>query len=55
MLRDVLAEEAVSDLAGLPRRELYDLADPRMAVLERALARGRAVRVRLEEAVPAPA
>ena len=55
MVRDVLAEEAVSDLAGLPRRELYDLPDPRMAVLERALARGRAVRVRLEEAVPAPA
>ena len=36
-------------LRDLPRRELYDLPDPRLDVLEKALVRGRAVRVTIEE------
>ena len=36
-------------LRGLPRRELYDLPDPRLAVLGQALERARAVRVTIEE------
>jgi hypothetical protein len=37
-------------LSGLPRRELPDLPDPRRSVLEEALRRGRAVRVRVHNA-----
>jgi hypothetical protein len=33
----------------LPRRELYDLPDPKLAVLQDALRRGRAVWVDLDE------
>jgi hypothetical protein len=39
-------------LAGLPRRELFDLPDPKLAVLEQALRRGRAVRINLTEPDP---
>lgn len=46
----VLAESSLRSLSALPRRELYDLPDPRREVLDRALARGRAVRIRLREA-----
>ncbi|MGN6634486.1 MAG: acVLRF1 family peptidyl-tRNA hydrolase [Oryzihumus sp.] len=45
LVRDVLADPRLGPLAGLPRRELPDLPDPRLAVLEQALRRGRAVRV----------
>ncbi|HET8602226.1 MAG TPA: acVLRF1 family peptidyl-tRNA hydrolase [Segeticoccus sp.] len=49
LVTDALAEQRLSPLATLPRRELFDLPDPRLAVLEKALRRGRAVRVRLTE------
>ncbi len=42
---DVLSEPRLAHLAALPRRELYDLPDPSLAVLRRAVERGRAVRV----------
>jgi hypothetical protein len=45
----VLGDRRLAALTGLPRRELYDLPDPRRDVLERALERGRSVRVRLVE------
>ena len=45
----LLDDERLAALRDLPRRELYDLPDPRLSVLERALERGRAVRVTLEE------
>ncbi len=46
---EVLAAPALRALAGLPTRELYDLPDPRRAVLEDALRRARAVRIDLIE------
>jgi hypothetical protein len=49
MVRAVLDDGRLAHLGDLPRRELYDLPDPRRAVLEDALRRGRAVRVTLEE------
>jgi peptide subunit release factor 1 (eRF1) len=45
----VLDDERLSGLRSLPRRELYDLPDPRLEVLRRAGERGRAVRVTIEE------
>jgi hypothetical protein len=45
----VLADPRLAAVAALPRRELYDLPDPRLDVLEQAAGRGRAVRVTLEE------
>ncbi|WP_411285760.1 Vms1/Ankzf1 family peptidyl-tRNA hydrolase [Lapillicoccus sp.] len=45
----VLEETGLRVLGDLPRRELYDLPDPKRAVLEEALRRGRAVRVTLTE------
>ncbi len=45
----LLDDERLAGLRDLPRRELYDLPEPRLAVLERAIERGRAVRVTLEE------
>jgi hypothetical protein len=45
----VLDDDRLAGLRDLPRRELYDLPDPRLAVLEQALARARAVRVTIEE------
>ncbi len=45
----VLAEPLLRPLSGLPRRELYDLPDPRLAVLREALRRGRSVWVTLTE------
>ncbi|QKE84831.1 acVLRF1 family peptidyl-tRNA hydrolase [Arthrobacter sp. NEB 688] len=45
----VLEDPRLRGLLGLPRRELYDLPDPRLAVLETALERARAVRVTIEE------
>ena len=49
LVRDVLADLRLSRLAALPRRELFDLPDPRLVVLARALRRGRAVRIMLSE------
>jgi hypothetical protein len=49
LVRDVLADPRLAHLDGLPRRELYDLPDPRLAVLREALRRGRAVWVDLDE------
>jgi hypothetical protein len=45
----VLADPRLAGLARLPVRELYDLPDPRLSVLQQALRRGRAVRIRLVE------
>ena len=49
LVRDVLADPRLAPLDGLPRRELYDLPDPRRSVLEDALRWGRAVRVTVED------
>jgi hypothetical protein len=49
LVRDVLADARLSSLVDLPRRELYDLPDPKLVVLERALRRARAVRIALTE------
>jgi hypothetical protein len=49
LVREVLADPRLAHLATLPRRELYDLPDPRLDVLRDALRRGRAVRVDLDE------
>ena len=53
LVRDVLADARLSRLADLPRRELFDLPDPRLVVLQRALRRGRSVRIRLSEPLAA--
>jgi hypothetical protein len=52
LVGQVLADSRLRALADLPRRELYDLPDPRRDVLDRALERGRSVRVRLVEPAP---
>ena len=49
LVRDVLADARLSGLVGLPRRELFDLPDPKLVVLQRALRRGRAVIITLCE------
>ena len=49
LVRDVLADARLARLARLPRRELFDLPDPKLSVLEQALRRGRAVRINLTE------
>ena len=49
LVRAVLDDARLAHLRELPRRELYDLPDPRRDVLEQALQRGRAVRVTIEE------
>ena len=49
LIRDVLADPRLARIAALPRRELFDLPDPKLVVLERALRRGRAVRILLTE------
>jgi hypothetical protein len=50
LVRAVLDDPQLAHLDALPRRELYDLPDPRRAVLEEALKRGRAVRITIDEA-----
>jgi peptide subunit release factor 1 (eRF1) len=52
LVRAVLEDPRLAHLLDLPERELYDLPDPRRAVLEQAVARGRAVRVTIEERGP---
>lgn len=49
LVRDVLADPRLARLALLPRRELFDLPDPKLVVLKQALRRGRAVRIMLSE------
>jgi len=49
LVRDVLADSRLARLAQLPRRELFDLPDPKLVVLKQALRRGRAVRILLSE------
>jgi hypothetical protein len=49
LVRAVLEDPRLAHLEALPRRELYDLPDPRRAVLEEALRRARAVRVTVED------
>jgi hypothetical protein len=49
LVGQVLADSRLLALADLPRRELYDLPDPRRDVLDRALERGRAVHIHLTE------
>jgi hypothetical protein len=45
----VLDDPRLAGIRLLPRRELYDLPDPRLDVLDRAVERGRAVRVTIAE------
>jgi len=45
LVAQVMADARLAHLMELPRRELYDLPDPKLAVLEDAVARGRAVRI----------
>ncbi|MGI8695308.1 MAG: acVLRF1 family peptidyl-tRNA hydrolase [Mycobacteriales bacterium] len=45
LVRDVVADRRLAALQPLARREFYDLPDPGLAVLRRALWRGRAVRI----------
>jgi Actinobacteria/chloroflexi VLRF1 release factor len=52
LVRDVLADPRLARLTRLPRRELFDLPDPRLVVLRQALRRGRAVRISLSEPEP---
>ena len=49
LVRDVLADLRLARLAQLPRRELFDLPDPKLVVLQKALRRARAVRISLVE------
>lgn len=54
MVEQVLGDPGLRHLSALPRRELFDLPDPRLQVLREAVRRGRAVRVSLTEPVPGP-
>jgi Actinobacteria/chloroflexi VLRF1 release factor len=49
LVAQVLSHPRLRALDGLPRRELFDLPDPTRAVLDRAVERGRAVRVHLTD------
>jgi hypothetical protein len=49
LVAEVLDDPRLAGLAGLPRRELYDVPDPTRAVLDAAVARGRAVRVTVSD------
>ena len=45
----LLEDPRLAGIRDLPRREVYELPDPRLSVLEDAVTRGRAVRVTIEE------
>lgn len=45
----VLADSRLAHLLDLERRNLWDLPDPRLTVLQEAARRGRAVRITLED------
>jgi len=49
LVATLLEDPRLAGIGNLPRRELYDLPDPRLEVLEKALQRGRAARVTIEE------
>jgi hypothetical protein len=49
LVHDVLADPRLARLTRLPRRELFDLPDPKLVVLKQALRRGRAVRIVVSE------
>jgi Actinobacteria/chloroflexi VLRF1 release factor len=49
LVRAVLADPRLARLVGLPRRELFDLPDPKLVVLTQALLRARAVRIVLAD------
>jgi hypothetical protein len=49
LVRAVLADPRLARLAGLPRRALFDLPDPRLVVLRQGLRRARAVHIALRE------
>ena len=49
LVASVLEDDRLAALRDLPRRELFDLPDPRLDVLRTALERARAVLVTLEE------
>ena len=49
LVRSTLADPRLGRLTALPRRELFDLPNPRLEVLQRALRRGRAVRVGVDD------
>ena len=49
LVATLLDDPRLAGIRDLPRRELYDLPDPRLDVLVKALERGRAVRVTIDE------
>ena len=49
LVGEVLEDARLRGIRDLPRRELYDLPDPNRAVLDRAIERGRAVRVTISD------
>ena len=49
LVRQVLAAPVLARLADLPRRDFYNLPDPRLTVLQDTLRRGRATRIRISE------
>lgn len=49
LVAQVLQDARLRRLADLPRRELPDITDPRLVVLQRAVGRGRAVRISLTD------
>ena len=51
LVAQVLADRRLAALRELPRRTLYDLADPNRAVLETAIKRGTSVRILLSQTV----
>ena len=52
LVGEVLEDPRLHGIRDLPRRELYDLPDPNRAVLDRAIERGRAVRVSVRDGEP---
>jgi len=49
LVRQVLDDPLLAGLGELPRREFYDVPDPRLKVLQETLRRGRTTRIRLTE------
>jgi hypothetical protein len=49
LVRNVLDDPRLARLTRVPRRELFDLPDPKLVILRQALRRGRAVRIVLCE------
>ncbi|USQ78262.1 hypothetical protein NF556_11400 [Ornithinimicrobium faecis] len=53
LVRQVLQASVLGRITDLPRREFYDLPDPRLKVLQETLRRGRATRISIAEPEPA--